>query len=139
VLIGAWLTRSWQRKQWILEGKKAEYRELLSTLSESYHTIRSHVPAAKPVVISAERDRASAEAWLAGIKQVRLFMVSVTKHFTRLQNFLGWQATINKTTPQHQEGTDQPSSGKLEGLCSETLGNQRSPAESSLTNCCIWL
>lgn len=42
VLIGAWLARSWQRKQWVLDGKKAEYRELLSILSESYHCMAKY-------------------------------------------------------------------------------------------------
>lgn len=42
VVIGAWLSRSWQRKQWELDGKKAEYRELLSTLSESFHQIATY-------------------------------------------------------------------------------------------------
>lgn len=45
LLIGAWLSRSWQRKQWVLEGKKAEYRELISTLSQSYHCILKNWPA----------------------------------------------------------------------------------------------
>jgi len=44
VLIGVWLTRSWQRKQWVLESKKAEYRELISILSESYHCIVKNWP-----------------------------------------------------------------------------------------------
>jgi hypothetical protein len=42
VLIGAWLTRSWQRKQWELDSRKAEYRELISTLSESFHQIATY-------------------------------------------------------------------------------------------------
>jgi hypothetical protein len=28
VVIGVWLARSWQHKRWLLESKKAEYREL---------------------------------------------------------------------------------------------------------------
>ena len=28
VVIGAWLARSWQRKHWLLESKKAKYRKL---------------------------------------------------------------------------------------------------------------
>jgi len=35
--LGAFFTRSWQRKQWVLENKKAEYRELLSVLSQTVH------------------------------------------------------------------------------------------------------
>jgi hypothetical protein len=32
VLVGAWLTARWQRKQWILDNKKAEYRQLLDAV-----------------------------------------------------------------------------------------------------------
>jgi hypothetical protein len=33
LLLGHFLTRSWQLQQWKLENRKAEYRELLSKLS----------------------------------------------------------------------------------------------------------
>jgi hypothetical protein len=33
VLIGHYLTRSWQREQWLLDRRKEEYRELISALS----------------------------------------------------------------------------------------------------------
>jgi hypothetical protein len=39
VVIGALLTRSWETKRWLLESKQAEYRELISGLSESVHRI----------------------------------------------------------------------------------------------------
>ena len=45
IFVGALLTRSWQRKQWLLDNKKAEFRELLSTLSESSHCILRNFPA----------------------------------------------------------------------------------------------
>jgi hypothetical protein len=47
----------------MLEGKKVEYRELLSTLSESYHTIISRLPDAASGPIGAEENRVTAEAW----------------------------------------------------------------------------
>ncbi len=37
VVIGAWLARSWQRKHWLLESKKAEFRELRR---EDWETLR---------------------------------------------------------------------------------------------------
>jgi hypothetical protein len=42
--IGHYLTRSWQKKQWTLDNKKAEYRELISTLSQSAHFILNNSP-----------------------------------------------------------------------------------------------
>src|ERR1700691_1251014 len=42
VFVGAWLSRSWQRKQSVLDSKKAEYRELISCLSQSMHSIMNN-------------------------------------------------------------------------------------------------
>lgn len=39
VFVGAWLSRSWQRRQWVLDNRKAEYRELISCLSQSAHSL----------------------------------------------------------------------------------------------------
>jgi hypothetical protein len=39
VFVGAWLSRSWQRKQWVMDNRKAEYRELISGLRECAHEI----------------------------------------------------------------------------------------------------
>lgn len=44
VILGAYLTRSWQRKQWLLDSKKAEYRELISALSQAAHYILNNSP-----------------------------------------------------------------------------------------------
>jgi len=34
VLVGAWLTARWQRKRWIQDNKRAEYREVLDALQK---------------------------------------------------------------------------------------------------------
>jgi hypothetical protein len=66
VCVGAWLSRSWQRKQWELESKKAEYRELISCLSQSAHFILNNSPhlsrGAVFNVKSGEQERQSDEA-----------------------------------------------------------------------------
>lgn len=66
VCIGAWLSRSWQRKQWELESKKAEYRELISCLSQSAHFILNNSPhlsrGAVFALKSGEQERQSDEA-----------------------------------------------------------------------------
>jgi hypothetical protein len=76
VLIGAWLTRSWQRKQWVLENKKAEYRELISTLSQGFHIITKNLPVGRSGSMSGEEKRESRNAWVAGIQviQDRIFI-----------------------------------------------------------------
>ena len=35
VLIGAWLTRSGERRQWLADQKRAEYREILSAMTST--------------------------------------------------------------------------------------------------------
>ncbi|SRR5258707_10181705 len=39
VLLGAYLTTRTQRKHWILDNKRAEFRKLLTTLTRAYSTI----------------------------------------------------------------------------------------------------
>ena len=78
-MIGAWLARSWQLKQWILDGKKTEYRELLSTLAQSYQIIVRNWPSQIPggsTITSGEQLREVNEARYAGDKviQDRLFI-----------------------------------------------------------------
>lgn len=70
VLIGAGLTRSWQRKQWVLENKKSEYRELISVLSRSYHSIVANLPTTQAAVTSPETERALGEDWVAGLQVI---------------------------------------------------------------------
>ena len=76
VLIGSWLTRSWQRKQWVLDSKKTEYRELISTLSHSYHTIAKNAHLGG-MIFSVEQLTDRSEASEAGKRVIedRLFIV----------------------------------------------------------------
>jgi hypothetical protein len=39
VFVGAWLSRSWQQSHWERDNRKAEYRELISGLSQSTYSI----------------------------------------------------------------------------------------------------
>jgi hypothetical protein len=39
ILVGHVLSRSWQQKQWMLDRRKEEWRELLTTLTRSFVTI----------------------------------------------------------------------------------------------------
>jgi hypothetical protein len=53
-------TRSWQREQWLLDHKTAEYRELLSTLAQSVECMAQNSPhfgmALKGMAIDGQRD-----------------------------------------------------------------------------------
>jgi hypothetical protein len=39
IFLGHYLTRSWQREQWLRDSRKEEFRELLTTLTRSYRTM----------------------------------------------------------------------------------------------------
>jgi len=75
VVIGAWLSRSWQRKQWVLDSKKAEYRELIGALSRSIHIMARHQLYAGGMV-SDEEKKECFDAYLAGVKSIedRIFV-----------------------------------------------------------------
>jgi hypothetical protein len=73
--IGAWLTRAWQRKQWELDSKKAEYRELISTLSQNIHAIATtHLDAERNA--TEEQKRSIMDGYLAGMNSIedRIFI-----------------------------------------------------------------
>ena len=61
----------------MLENTKAEYRELIATLSKSYHTLAKYWPVDGPLMaISPAEDREAGEAWLAGLQVIedRIFV-----------------------------------------------------------------
>lgn len=64
VLVGIYATRQWQARQWRLESTKAEYRELLSTLSRSAYFILNNSPRffVPPTTYTHEQVRLSEEA-----------------------------------------------------------------------------
>src|ERR1700679_2527183 len=39
IVVGHFLTRSWQQKQWLLDNRRQEYRELLSAITSAYMAI----------------------------------------------------------------------------------------------------
>jgi hypothetical protein len=50
VMVGHFLTRSWQREQWRLDHRREEYRELLGTITSAYMRIISAYESTVPVV-----------------------------------------------------------------------------------------
>ena len=64
-LLTFFLTRSWQRKQWLRDNKMAEYRELLSALSRSAHHILQTVTSlrfASEAIRDGDKERQNEEA-----------------------------------------------------------------------------
>jgi len=78
VILTSRLTRSWQRTQWIADNKKAEYRELLSSLARTERLIRE---ARSVDVMTAEERRsvweAENETWR--VIQDRIFIADRVK------------------------------------------------------------
>ena len=99
VVIGAWLSRSWQRKQWVLDSKKAEYRELLSTLSESFHVILM-TRAVKDGRFDEQARQQSMDAGVAGLKSMedRLF---IEKRLRKSDIFEKWNMLVPEFEPKH--------------------------------------
>jgi hypothetical protein len=69
VLAGQYLTQSWQRKQWLLDNTKQEYRELLSTIAVSYGTIKNVMGSDDH--ISPEKMKVLNESQLAVLRVLR--------------------------------------------------------------------
>ena len=45
IVIGHFLTRSWQREQWIMDNRRDEWRELMKALSKAYMAVGEWKPA----------------------------------------------------------------------------------------------
>lgn len=80
ILLGGWLTTKNQRKLWLLDHRRAEYRELLTTLSDW----RSHcaiAPAAGDSGMTPRHHRLMSEATrkLANVVANRLFIAAEVK------------------------------------------------------------
>lgn len=76
IFIGSFLARSWQRAQWVLESKKSEWRELISTLSQSVHCILKNMPSGVIAAVAPEVLRENLDAEVAGQKVIadRIFI-----------------------------------------------------------------
>jgi len=94
VLVGSWLTMRYQRKLWLLDNRRAEYRKLLSTLSESA-TQALHafaIETVDPVLPRSSRRMTSAIAKSVNVIYSRLFIADDIK---KLDVMKRWQSTLD--------------------------------------------
>lgn len=75
VLVGAWLAAQWQRRYWILDNKKSEYREILLALDAFWWKVCDHTSlyhGEKPFTDFDGKDAkfASAQAIMAALSSV---------------------------------------------------------------------
>jgi hypothetical protein len=76
ILIGHYLTRSWQREQWLLDNTRQEYKELLSVLIRSYNTIIALQAPGLPRGPEEERALQSAYQDVLAVTNDRLFIAA---------------------------------------------------------------
>ena len=104
VMIGHFLTRSWQRKQWLLDRRKEEWRELLTALAE---VLRPSLQIYPPRELSADERREIENAQANSFRVIndRIFIATDVKALD-LHN--RWSAAIQ----HHSETLDATKLGK---------------------------
>jgi hypothetical protein len=96
---GSWLTTKNQRKHWLLDNKRAEYRKLLTTLSECATQLLAAY-AGTPVVLAATDQRLLVRALTNSTNVIysRLFIADEIK---RLDVMKRWQGTVDTLQKDH--------------------------------------
>ena len=98
VLIGHYLSTRWQRKLWLLDRRKEEFRELLSTLTRSFTTICTKRQYMLPQ--SPEDQLALHEAESNALMTIkdRIFIAADVK---RLDIYKLWNSAVNEYNRDH--------------------------------------
>ena len=115
IIVGHFLTRSWQQKQWMLDQRNEEWRELLTALSTSLRASLKIYPAR---ALSPEEQREIVEA------QAECFRVIRDRVFTAADvKALNLENRWSDAVRHHQEPLDAPRLGKAyDGIRLEILG-----------------
>jgi hypothetical protein len=97
VLVGAYLTTRTQRKHWILDNRRSEFRKLLTTLTKAYSTIvniTSH-----PVRSGRQEEKCEQMRLLAlNVIRDRIFIAPEIKEMGLLEK---WDAAVRSFTNDH--------------------------------------
>jgi hypothetical protein len=99
VLTGAYITNRNQRKHWLLDNKRAEYRKLLTTLSVCATQLLSAYASA-PVVLGTTDQRLLVKAVTNSTNVIysRLFIADEIKHFNIMNR---WQNAVDALRKGH--------------------------------------
>jgi hypothetical protein len=76
VLIGGYVANRNQRKHWIADNERAEYRELLTTMSRTFNTIIVLVGPGVPLSEEEQRKVIEAESELSVVVHDRIFIAA---------------------------------------------------------------
>jgi hypothetical protein len=96
IVLGQYLTRSWQREQWFLDRRKEEFRELLSALTRSYSTITQLTPSLKSLSERQQQAMDEAEATALAVVQDRIFIAMDVQELNVLQRWKGVVTSAKK-------------------------------------------
>jgi hypothetical protein len=94
VLVGAWLSRSWDKQKWMNDNRKEECRELLTAVTDAATAVLDRDVGTDGVSLAAKMDRAN-KAYLTSLKvfQDRIF---IADDIERTQLFDIWPIAVNR-------------------------------------------
>jgi hypothetical protein len=95
VLLGSYLAVRGQRKQWIADNKKQEYRELLTTLTKAYQELAA---LNAPIVIQSKEDRQNYEEAMKLAETVILDRIFISKEVAEMNLVKRWLEVMEDTT-----------------------------------------
>jgi hypothetical protein len=99
VLIGAYITNRNQRRHWVLDNKRNEYRELISAITRAITLVANMPPAARP---EDQRAAADAEVTAIGMINDRIF---IAREIEKLHVLNRWhevmRGLVNRTQGEH--------------------------------------
>jgi hypothetical protein len=90
ILVGHFLSRSWQQEQWLMDRRKEEWRELLTALAESLRVSLKIYPARAP---SGQEERDIVEAQSNSFRVIR-DRIFIALDVQRLNIENRWSAAI---------------------------------------------
>lgn len=90
IVVGHVLTRSWQRKQWILDNRKEEFRELLTALAES---LRIQMTKHAGALLNASEQKALIDAQAMVMRTIR-DRIFIANDVERLNIENVWSAAV---------------------------------------------
>ena len=106
VLVGAYLTGRRQKRDWLADNKKEEYRELLSAMSKAINVF-IQVYVAEEGRNAADRGRIrAAKSELLEVTQSRLFIVKTMKEVDVTNRWLNIASAFEKTRDSNTFASD---------------------------------
>jgi hypothetical protein len=89
VFVGAFLTRSWDKKKWMNDNRKEEYRELMSSLTEAATAMMKRWYPATINTVTREEVQMSSDKYLLALKVIktRIFIANDMKEMNLFDRF----------------------------------------------------